>query len=70
VPGLAVTFARTAGLLVVSLSLALWPEAVGLEPAMAPAAALVLAALGFWATGALPFHLTALGLCSASRRRR
>jgi di/tricarboxylate transporter len=59
-----VTFARTAGLLVVvlSLSLALWPEAVGLEPAMAPTAALVLAALGFWATGALPFHLTALGL--------
>ena len=58
------TFARTAGLLVVvlSLSLALWPEAVGLEPAMAPTAALVLAALGFWATGALPFHLTALGL--------
>jgi di/tricarboxylate transporter len=58
------TFARTAGLLVVVLAvaLALWPEAVGLDRAVAPTAALVFLALGFWATGALPFHLTGLGL--------
>jgi di/tricarboxylate transporter len=59
-----VTFARTAGLIVVvlALSLVLRPAAVGLDPAMAPTAALVLLAIGLWATGALPFHLTALSL--------
>jgi anion transporter len=38
----------------------LWPETVGLAPALGPAAALVLLALGLWATGALPFHVTTL----------
>jgi di/tricarboxylate transporter len=45
---------------ILALLLGLWPDLVGLDPALAPAAALVLLALGLWVTGALPFHLTAL----------
>lgn len=58
------TFSRAAGAVVAALALALygWPGVVGLEPALAPAAAVVLLAIGLWATGALPFHLTSLGL--------
>ena len=54
--------ARAAGGAIAALALALylWPQAIGLAPALAPTAALVLFALGFWATGTLPFHLTAL----------
>jgi di/tricarboxylate transporter len=57
-----VSLARFAGggIAALALALYLWPGAIGIEPGLAPAAALVLFALGFWATGALPFHLTAL----------
>jgi len=57
-----VSLARAAGGAIAALALALylWPQAIGLAPALAPTAAVVLFALGFWATGALPFHLTAL----------
>jgi anion transporter len=57
-----VSLARGAAGAIAALALALylWPQAVGLAPALAPTAALVLLALGFWATGALPFHLSAL----------
>jgi di/tricarboxylate transporter len=48
------------GIAALALALYLWPGAIGIEPEVAPAAALVLFALGFWATGALPFHLTSL----------
>ncbi len=56
------SLARAAGGSSAALALALylWPQAIGVEPELAPSAALVLFALGFWATGALPFHLTAL----------
>lgn len=47
---------------VLAASLALWPETIGLAPDQAPAAALILLAIGWWATGALPFHLTSLAL--------
>jgi anion transporter len=59
-----VTFARAAGALVAALALALilWPGAIGLAPEQGPVAGLILLAIGFWATGALPFHLTALAL--------
>jgi di/tricarboxylate transporter len=56
------SFAQAAGVGIAAAALALsfWPEAIGLVPALAPAAALVLFALGLWATGALPFHVTTL----------
>jgi hypothetical protein len=52
-----VSLVRVAGGGVAALALALylWPEVIGIAPALAPAAALVLFALGFWATGTLPF---------------
>lgn len=55
-------FAPAAGATVAALASALylWPGAIGLPPQLAAPAALVLLALGFWATGALPFHLTSL----------
>jgi anion transporter len=58
------TFTRAAGALVVALALALAlaPGALGLAQEQGPVAALILLAIGFWATGALPFHLTALAL--------
>ena len=58
------TFARAAGALVAALALAiiLSPGAIGLAPEQGPVAGLILLAIGFWATGALPFHLTALAL--------
>jgi hypothetical protein len=45
-----VSLARLAGGGIVALALALylWPGAIGIEPELAPAAALVLFALGFW----------------------
>ena len=56
------SLARAAGggFAALALSLYLWPQAIGLAPGLAPTAAVVLFALGFWATGALPFHLTSL----------
>lgn len=58
------SFARWAGIAIAAAALALYlrPETVGLAPALGPAAALVLLALGLWATGALPFHVTTLSL--------
>ena len=55
---------RALGVLVAVLAavLVLWPDALGLAPDQASAAALILLAIGGWATGALPFHLTALAL--------
>jgi di/tricarboxylate transporter len=54
--------ARATGGLIAALALALYlrPQTIGVAPELAPTAALVLFALGFWATGALPFHLTSL----------
>jgi hypothetical protein len=59
-----VSLPRALGALVAVLaaSLALWPAMIGLTPDQAPAAALILLAIGWWATGALPFHLTSLTL--------
>ncbi len=58
------TFARAAGALIVALALAIFlsPGAIGLAESQGPVAGLILLAIGFWATGALPFHLTALAL--------
>jgi anion transporter len=44
--------------LAVSMALILWPEG---DMAVRHAAALLVFAVGFWATGALPVHVTALG---------
>jgi di/tricarboxylate transporter len=54
--------ARAAALLIAALALLLYiaPATLGLVPALGPPAALVLLALGLWATGALPAHQTAL----------
>ncbi|MEE8445189.1 MAG: SLC13 family permease [Alphaproteobacteria bacterium] len=50
-----------AGLVVLAaLALALSPAPAGVAPGVMPAAALSLFAIGFWATGVLPEHLTAL----------
>lgn len=48
--------------LVVALALAVYlaPDTLGLDPALAPAASVVLLALGLWATAALPVHQTSL----------
>ena len=56
------SFAQAAGVGIAAAAPALffWPDAIGLAPALAPAAALVLFALGLWATGALPFLVTTL----------
>ena len=57
---MSVARAAGGGFAALALALYLWPQAIGLAPGLAPTAALVLFALGFWATGALPFHLTSL----------
>lgn len=56
------TLARVAGLVIAGLAaaLAVWPAALGLDASLGPTAAVVLLALGFWATGVLPLHITAL----------
>jgi len=56
------SIARVASAAVAALCLLLYlaPGVVGLDPALGPAAAVVAFALGFWATGALPAHVTAL----------
>ena len=63
------SFAQAAGVGIAAAAPALsfWPEAIGLAPALAPAAALVLFALGLWATVALPFHVTTLLLFVVGR---
>jgi di/tricarboxylate transporter len=54
--------ARAAALLIAALALLLYlaPATLGLERQLGPPAAIVLLGLGFWATGALPAHQTAL----------
>ncbi|WP_185961288.1 SLC13 family permease [Telmatospirillum sp. J64-1] len=47
-------------ILAISAALLLMPVPAGIEPRAMHAAALVIFAIGFWATGALPEHLTAL----------
>jgi len=57
-----VTLPRLAAALIVAAALLLYlvPGAIGLDPGLGPAAAVVLLALGFWASGVLPVHHTAL----------
>ncbi len=59
---LQVSFARAAAVLVAAAAALLYlaPALVGLDPGLAPAASVVVLAIGFWATGALPAHLTTL----------
>ena len=45
----------------VALYIAAVPSVVGMDPAVAGAAALCLAAVAFWGSGALPEHVTAFG---------
>lgn len=56
------SFARAAAILVAAAAALLYlaPALVGLDPALAPAASVVVLAIGFWATGALPAHVTTL----------
>lgn len=56
------SFARAASGLIAALALLLYlaPATLDLDPTLGPAAAIVLLALGFWATGVLPVHQTAL----------
>ena len=54
--------ASALGLAAVTLALGLYlaPGPFGLDPELAPAAAIVALAIGLWASGAVPVHLTAL----------
>lgn len=47
--------------LAIAAAIAFWPGLVGLEPPLARAAGLILFTIGFWAAGALPEYLTAVG---------
>lgn len=44
----------------VALLIGLVPGALGIDPELGPAAALVVFTIGFWGSGALPLHLTSL----------
>ena len=56
----------TAAVLGVAAALALWPGLVGLDRDLGLAAALTVFTIGFWALGALPEHLTAVGFFVAA----
>ena len=45
---------------IAAAAVALWGEGLGLPASVTPAAGLIVLTIGFWATGALPEHLTAL----------
>ncbi len=56
----------TAAILGVATTLAVWPDLAGLDPELGLAAALTVFTIGFWAIGALPEYMTAIGFFVAA----